>query len=394
MTENDCFRCLQAVWGKECHFCDPKNGDKTHRCTGHPHTRSKLIHGARCPAKDYNVRSKGLDCLLAGYPIPVNDMFFGGVDPDWRYQRVESEHPNGHGMAVYKTNLVHPASIVQYEKDLTRETSIILVQMLENGEKDVRHLKEADKFSAAIDTWIRHHFVEDAEEKKEAIKTRFSRTVLNGALILHALKESMQYPADISLDMRITPTFQSNKGLMFPESGDAMELMLGTLLRPNTLIRYEDNSFRLESTQVFSICTCDTDHQTFAHVLTTYESASDEIAYQIKIIKKDCTVIGECKDVFCHDTRIQCNSEETAHEFVGEVKLHDHDEGSYDEGSYDEGYDGDIDTYEGLSDDEESTHGGSSHGGSSHHTRRRHSHGGGLMKNLIPPNVLRRAKST
>ena len=246
------------------------------------------------------------------------------------------------------------------------------------------------------DTWIDEHFT-DAEVviKENIIKTKFSRTVLNGALILHAIRDSMQYP-DVSEDhfFTIIPAFGQNKGITFPESADPLELVMGTLLRPNTLIRYEDNSFRLESTQVFSICTCDTDHQTFAHVLTTYESASDEIAYQIKIIKKDCTVIGECKDVFCHDTRIQCNSEETAHEFVGEVKLHDHDEGSYDEGSYDEGYDGDIDTYEGLSDDEESTHGGSSHGGSSHHTRRRHSHGGGLMKNLIPPNVLRRAKST
>ena len=105
-------------------------------------------------------------------------MFFGGVDPD-EYQRVESEHPNGHGMAVYKTNLVHPTSIVQYEKDLTRETSIILVQMLENGEKE-EHLKEADKFSAAIDTWIQHHFVEDAEEKKKPSKQDSPERLLNG----------------------------------------------------------------------------------------------------------------------------------------------------------------------------------------------------------------------
>ena len=287
MTANNCFRCLQHLEDKHCHFCDSKDGGKTHKCTGRP-TRSKWFSGKQCPERDYNVRSTGLDCLLAGYPLPTNDHVFGG-DPDFTSERHVSEHHNGHGMAVYKTKMVHPTTITQYEKDMDREHSIILVQMLKDGEKDVKHLEDIP-LSETIDTWIDEHFT-DAEVIKGDIKTKFSRTVLNGALILHAIRDSMKYP-DVSEDhfFTIIPAFGQNKGITFPESADPLELVMGTLLRPNTLIRYEDNSYRLESTQVFTICNCDVEHQIFVHVLTSYMSASGEIAYQIKVFKKDCAL--------------------------------------------------------------------------------------------------------
>ena len=348
-TENDCLACLKASQEKQCNFCDPKvKGTHTHKCTGHPRTYSG-VHGPTCPESSHNVRSTGLDCMLAGYPLPIPESspFFGGSEVTFTYERVESELPNGNGIAIYKTNAVHPSTVQQYEKDINREHEIVL----KDGE-DWTHLKAKDKpFNSKIDHWIETHFGDAADEKKIEIKSRFTRTVLNGALVLNAIRESMAYPS-LELDMvAIKSFFESYDGVKFPKSTDHLALILGAaLLRPNTLIRLPENNFRLESTQIFAICTCseeeDEEYQIFAHVLTSYTSEDDQISYQIKIIKRDCAMMSECRQVFCHDPNIQCNtrpssstttSRETAvhgGDEEGESKLdHDIDFGLSDGGS-------------------------------------------------------------
>jgi len=301
MTEDDCFQCLKASQSKQCNFCDPREDGLQNRCTGHPLTKSG-IHAPRCPKGTYNVRSTGMDCLIAGYAIPVPEDSLMFPDVSFEYSRMPGAHPNGNGLAIYTRDGGNPTTISQYEKDMAREGTVHLI----STDSHLTVLEGQDKpFLDRIDEWLHHNFKKDATILK--IKEYFTRTVLQGYSLLDAIGDSMIYPTINDFRVLVRPISVVAYGDVHnPVKADMIPSILSSLVRPNELRKLSGDSFKVTATQIYALCTCETDiedetggERKFAHVQTSFNSDTSKTEYRVKIIKLDCTTFGECDQIFC-----------------------------------------------------------------------------------------------